>query len=1119
MRFGVLGPVAVWTTGGAEVAIPERKVRALLADLVLHRGHPVSADRLVEDVWGADAHPRSPERALQRKVWALRRALEEAEPGARDLVRFRAPGYLLDVPAEAVDAGRFHDLVASARTEERTRTRADLLAEALDLWRGPALADLADEGFSRPARTRLEEERLAAVEEHAFARLDLGEYRQVTDVLRELITAHPLRERLVAAHMRALYEDGRQADALAAYTALAERLRGELGIDPGPEAAGLHGRILRQEPLRERHSEPAKASPAARGPRSGASPGSGPLHRPDPGPSLGPRIPLPLTELLGREEDMRRVRSLLEAARLVTLTGFGGVGKTRLATALAHELDTVPADGARMVEFAAQRTQPGEPASSPVSDPAETLAHALGVRDRGGRAPLERLVDALEGQEVLLVLDNCEHVIDPVAELVGALLARLPGLRVLATSREPLGVPGETLHAVGPLPVPPADAAPELIRRSSAVRLFAARAAASAPGFALSDDNAADIALLTRRLDGIPLALELAATRVRTLGLSGVLCRLDDRFRLLATAQRHLPLRQRTLRAIIDWSWDLLDRDERILLRRLAVFSGGWTPEAAEEVCSGGTEEELAPEEVLDLLTRLVDRSLVVAADDPRGDRRLHLLESIAEYACQRLHEAGEAEDVEYRHALHYTGLAERARDTLFGVEQEQGLRRLDAEAANLRAALDTYVARGAAEPALRLAGAQGWYWYLRGRYREGNRFLARAREIDAPAEPSLLSVATEGAALAFAILTGSEDDHAARARAVLGNFDRVVGPAGEDVPLERARSALMLGIVLQSRGDQELSEDLVNQAQATFRTRADTWGLAASLVAQSSHTLGRGELRRSGQQAQEALDLFEELGDAWGRMFARITLAVLAEVRGDYPAATRLRESALAAAERLELWVEASGAVAGLGRIALLEGDFERADALHGRALEMLRGQGDIANTQYARMGLGLSARRQGRLHEAEAYIREMADWAVRVDWLPGAALALAELGLVDELRGDADLSFELHTQGLTAARGTGDARAVALGLEGIAGARSLSGQDEAAARLLGAAAAARESVGVPLPKAERGDVDRITERVRARLGEAGFGKQFTAGYTSGPEPLFAGGDPPPDLDRSSTG
>ncbi|GAB3703166.1 BTAD domain-containing putative transcriptional regulator [Nocardiopsis oceani] len=1121
MRFGVLGPVAAWTPGGTSVAVPEHKVRALLADLVLSRGRPVSVDRLVEDVWGAEAHPRSPERALQRKVWALRRALEEAEPGAKALIRFRSPGYLLDVPSEAVDAGRFHTLVGSARDADDPRTRAELLAGALDLWRGPALADLADEEFVQPARTRLEEERLAAVEEHAFARLELGEHRQVADVLRELVTAHPLRERLVAAHMRALYEDGRQADALAAHTALAERLREELGVDPGAEVAELHGRILRQEPLRE----PAPA------PGYGSGCGTEPAPAREEERPPRPRLPLPLTGLLGREDEVRGVRSLLDTERLVTLTGFGGVGKTRLATALAHELDEVLADGVHMVEYATQRHQPGSDpvaASAPgVPDPAEALARVLGVRDDSACETLDILVHVLADQETLLVLDNCEQVTAPVADLVTALLSRLPRLRILATSREPLGVRGEVLHAVDPLPVPPADAGPAHVRHSSAVQLFVARAAASAPGFELTDENAADIALLTRRLDGIPLALELAATRVRTLGVDGVLRRLDDRFRLLATAQRHLPLRQRTLRAMIDWSWDLLEKDERVLLRRLSVFTGGWTAETAEAVCSDGagadaegTEspggggfagQQLAAEEILDLLVRLVDRSLVVAADDPRTGRRFHLLESIAEYACQRLHEAGEADDLQYRHTLHYTDLAERSQTTLFGDDQGQGLWRQDAEWANLHAALDDAVRRGAAEPALRLAGALAWYWYLRGRYWEGYRALTRAQGVTGADDLPVLSVTTGAVVVVFTILTGTRDDHVGRARAALSAFDGLAdsdGPedtAAADIPLERARAAWMLGFVLQSRGDQSVSEDLVQEALETFRARDDTWGLAAALVAQSSHALGRGELDLSERQAQEALDLFEGAGDAWGRMSAQITLAVLSEARGDYADATLLRESALAAAEKLELWVEVAGALAGLGRIALLEGDFDRADDLHGRALELLRGHGDIANLQYAQMGLALTARRRGRLGEAEELVREMAAWSLRVDWLPGAALALAELGFVAELRGDAEEALRTHAEGLAAARRTGDARAVALGLEGLAGARALSGRNGAAARLLGAAAAARQSVGTPLPEAERGDVDRIAERIRADLGESGFEREFEAGQALGPDALSA--------------
>ncbi|MCK9868166.1 transcriptional regulator, partial [Nocardiopsis dassonvillei] len=679
---------------------------------------------------------------------------------------------------------------------------------------------------------------------------------------------------------------------------------------------------------------------------------------------------------------------------LVPLAGIGGAGKPRLALALAHELAPGFGGGAHVVEFAAQRAVPGSSASEP--DPVTALARALGVRDGGGADPLRHVLGALEGRHALLVLDNCEHIAGEVADLVGALLGRLPDLRVLATSREPLGVPGEVLFGVEPLPVPSADTPADRVGDSGAVRLFAERAAASAPGFALTPDNAADVALLCRRLDGIPLALELAATRVRALGVTGVLSRLDDRFRLLATARRHLPPRQRTLRAMVDWSWELLDERERVLLRRLAVFTGGCAPEDAEAVCSG---EGIDAADVVDLLTSLVDRSLVVAVDDPLTGRRHRLLESIADYACQRLSEAGEAHVLRGRHLDHYTALARRYAGRILGSSQGEALRRLDAEASNLRAALDEAVGRGAAGHAARLVNSLGWYWYMCGRYREGRRLTRRVR--DAVRGSASAEAAMAGATAAvFEILAGDGDDHTALARTALRAFDDLPGASGDAV-LERARAAWMIGFVLYSRGDRAVSEDLVAQALAVFRERDDRWGLAAALTARASHALGRGDLGAAGVRAREALELFRGLGDRWGQLNALSVLAMPAEATGRLADAARFRAEALGMAEELELWSEAAGAMAGLGRIALLEGDLDRADELHRRALELVRGQGDVPGEQYAQLGLGLSARRRGRLEEAERYVRPIAEWSARVGWLPGAALALAELGFSAELRG----------------------------------------------------------------------------------------------------------------------
>ncbi|MFC5748138.1 ATP-binding protein [Actinomadura rugatobispora] len=684
MRFGVLGPLEVWTGCGRAVRVPELKVRMLLAALLAAEGRPVSPGRLIEDLWAAEP-PGKPAGALRVKVSQLRRAMEEAEPGGRGLVESGPAGYLLK--AGDVDARSFQDLTARARRAGDPAARAALLNDALALWRGPAFADFGEDAFARAAVTRLEEERLTALEELAEARLALGEHHALIAELSALAERHPLRERTQAGLMRALYRAGRQHDALEGYRRLRVRLRDELGLDPSPELDALHQAILRQDPALRAPAVPPVRPPA--------------------------NLPVPPDDLIGRDAEAGEVvEALAGAFRLVTLTGPGGVGKTRLALeAAARARDSFP-DGTFWVELSGLPRDTASPEGV-----AEAVAAAMGVRDDDAGRALEELA----GRRALLVLDNCEHVIEPVAKLADGLLRSAPGVRILATAREPLGLSGELLRVVPPLEAPAGgDRDPEALRRAASVRLFEARASAAAPGFALDLGNAAAVAAICRRLDGIPLALELAAARVRALGAVQLAARLDDRFRLLGTGRRGVPERQRTLRAAIDWSWEPLDGVERAVLRRLSVHAAGCTLEAAEETCSGDGVEQA---EVVDAIARLVDRSLVVMADGPGGPR-YRLLESVAAYALERLGEAGERERVQHRHDVYYTLVAECAEAFREGHARRRWLARLDADTANLRAALESATRRGQGDLALRLTRALAWYWIERGRPGEAGRSL-----------------------------------------------------------------------------------------------------------------------------------------------------------------------------------------------------------------------------------------------------------------------------------------------------------------------------------------------------------------------------------------------------------
>ncbi|GAA2642800.1 BTAD domain-containing putative transcriptional regulator [Nonomuraea recticatena] len=1046
MRFGVLGPLAVWTSEGRPVRIPEVKVRGLLAELIVQAGQVVPADRLIDHLWGGSL-PTNPAASLQTRVSQLRRALEDAEEGARRLVVSRAPGYVLDVPPDALDVGRFQALVAAARTAGTPRARADLLGDALALWRGPALIEFADEEFAAAEIARLDELRLTAMEEQAEARLELGEHAVLAGELGDLVARHPLREGLRAAHLLALYRSGRQNEALDGFRDLRERLADELGVDPSRELVALHEAMLRQDPSLD----------AA-------------LAGPPPG-----NLPAPMGELIGRAEAIGEVTALLDVGRLVTLTGPGGVGKTSLALEAARRLAPSFPDGAWLVELGALPSHLGDSECS-AEEVTEAVAAVLGIRDESGALSL---AETMRGKRALLVLDNCEHVLAPVAELAGALLRAVPELRIMATSRRPLGVAGERLWQVPPLASP------------SALRLFEARATARAPGFTVDAGNEATVAAICARLDGIPLALELAATRVRALGVNELAVRLGalhqdaphppedgssqgtlDGFRVLAAGASDAPARQRTLRAVIDWSWELLGDDERAVLRRLAVHAGGCTLRAAEAVCG---DEGL---DVMDLMAGLVDHSLVTVSTG--GEPRYQLLESVAAYCRERLAEAGELEEVERRHLRHYTELAVSAEPRLRGPEQREWLARLDAESANLRAALGVALRHGGA---LRLVNALAWYWVLRGRLGEGRRALVAAlaaggHEDDAGTAATWLA--------AFALRMGEVLDHA----------EPATRPADLEGLAGRARAEWFLSLVRLGIGDAQAGEEQAERVLELFRALGDEWGTAAALSTRSRQALLRGDLAALHEYGAQSMALFTTLGDRWGQLHATLGLGAHAEIVGDYESAARLHREGLRMAEELGLHSEVADKLSELGRIALLEGDFAQADELHGKAARLAREQGYTIGEEYASLGLALSARRQGRLDTAEALLRTWLEWDREMSAAIASALILAELGFVAELRGDAEAALALHLEGLEEARESGGPRAVALAYEGLAGAHAAAGRAVEAARLLGAADGIRRSLGAPLPPAERGDVDRITAAVVAALGEDRFAKEFATPY-----------------------
>ncbi|EID54286.1 AfsR/SARP family transcriptional regulator [Saccharomonospora xinjiangensis] len=883
MRFGVLGPLAVWTEDGTPVRIPELKVRALLARLVVAEGRIVSSDRLVEQLWGHGRLPRNPIGALHTRVSQLRKVLDSVRPGGRELVVSERPGYRLRWSTamgvegsssieDTVDAIEFRALTASADATADARERVTTLSRALGLWRGPAYADFADCAFAKPAAARLEEERLAAVEQLAEARLELGEHSGLVGELSELVNRHPLRERLRESHIRALYLAGRQGEALAGYADLRRRLADELGVDPSPSLVALHGAILAQAPELGAASETGYERDRV-------------------------RLPSAATRLVGRAEAVARVRSLVSAHRLVTLTGPGGVGKTQLAIEVARGLDGTFADGVALVELSGIDTASAAGTSSPQRI-VDVLASALDIRDEDVRRfrgdDVTRLAAAVRSRRMLLLLDNCEHVIEPIALVVRRLLDDCPDLSILSTSREPLSIAGEWLWPVPTLDVPAQDADLATILASGSVTLFADRAAAAVPGFRVDAPNAVAVAAICRRLDGIPLAIELAASRLRVLDVHDLAARLDDRFGLLVSSRRDAPARHRTLRAMIDWSWELLGEPERALLRRLGVHTDGFTLAAAEAVARrkpAGSGEAGEPT-TLDLLSRLVDRSLVVVSGNPGnpGDPantegpRYALLESVREYCVEQSRITDEYDELRTRHLHHYVGLVERARPLLYGAEQLRGLGRLDRNLSNIRTALDTAVRVADVEQATRLVDALTWYCVLRGCLNEAGRALDAVLALNP--DPRLVAWR---AGIAFLMGDGTT----ALARRARSAHDEITATA------ERARARWFLAHA-QRGGGLTTAADLAERTLDEFGEVGDHWGIAAALNLRAEIERERADLEAAHRDATSAWHLFREVGDRWGQIQATSTLAELAETEGDFERAAGLHSEGLRMAGEL---------------------------------------------------------------------------------------------------------------------------------------------------------------------------------------------------------------------------
>ncbi|MGW5850323.1 AfsR/SARP family transcriptional regulator [Streptomyces sp. NPDC055254] len=1148
MRYTILGTTQAIRDDGTPVAVGGARLRALLTALALRPGRAVPVELLAADVWHADAPADAPA-ALQALVARLRRAL------GREAVRSAAGGgYLLVAEREDVDLYRFERLARAggeALAEGDPAKATALYDDALALWHGPALADLPDPAAEA---ARWEAVRTDARRGRLAAALALGEAERALPELAALCARQPLDESLQALRIRALRDAGRPAQALAVYETVRRDLAARLGADPGPALRALHGELL---------------SPSAGAPASAADPAA-PSEETRAAGAVGAAVPVPpgqgdagargnlrarLTTFVGREDDIRAIGEDLARARLVTLLGPGGAGKTRLSqeAAEAHAGTAWP-DGVWLVELA------------PVDDPedvAEAALAALGARetklrgasaeemraltDRTGDTSLDRLAEHCARRRLLLLLDNCEHVIGAAAELAERLLTRCPGVRILATSREPLGVPGESLRPVEPLPDP------------VALRLLGDRGAAARPGFSTAQDPAA-AAEICRRLDGLPLAIELAAARLRLLTPRQIADRLDDRFRLLTSGARTVLPRQQTLRAVVDWSWDLLDANERTVLRRLSVFAGGCDLAAAEAVCAdtppGGmppagtspadpgpgagpvpegepAEQHTDPRgrptglgvpDVAAVLGSLVDKSLVLAepAPDDTG-MRYRTLETVGEYAAERLAEAGgDREGTERRHLVHYRELARTTEPLLRGHQQRAAAVRIATEYENLRTALRRAVAFREVGEVLCLVHSLAWYWHMHDLRTESRHWSDAAAALGpdpfappvAPARPVHERIVDTPPPYSGELLTdgwrgiqmlklASRDQNSAdwSTPEIRARIDRVIAAYRPGLPQTcRTPGSLWIYAVMIA-GDAGMLQRVVDETVATARALGYRWELASALQLRANVLANRADWAGdASRDAEESLALFRELGDDWGCAEALSARAEAREKRGEYARAAGDFREAIEHAERLGAQAQVTVLRVRMAGTLVEHGEIEEAEGILTGILGEVRQYGNEA-VPAARMFLAGILGRTGRFPEARAQIK-----ALREEFAFGAyavfdVFLLAMLAWLDNQQGRYEEALARIRTGVARAQ---DPMAVMVAPQLpavflLTAAVALvppdgPGRPYDAARLLGAYRA-HLPPGHFQVSTERADAALAERLARAALGDAGYEAAYAEG------------------------
>ncbi|HUN31025.1 MAG TPA: BTAD domain-containing putative transcriptional regulator [Trebonia sp.] len=1100
MRIGLLGTLTVQDDTGRPVRVGGQRVRALLILLAIDAGQVVPAWSLIDRLWGegASSRPADAANALQSLVSRLRAALRDGGVAA-DVIESSPAGYRLAVAPQDVDAIAFQTsaragarALAAGNPADASRT----LRAALSSWRGPALAEVADEGFALAVIAGLEEARSTAQLDRIEADLALGEPAGTVAGLRDLIRADPLAERPRLLLMQALAETGRHAEALAAYHDFRGQLAEQLGMDPSPAFEQAYLSILR-------HDTPSGAGEAGTDREPHATSGDGRAHG---------RPRSALNSFVGRDDDTAGVLKKLAEYRLVTLTGPGGVGKTRLA----NEVCARAGGQAWFAELA------------PVTDPEQVPAAVLSAIDGHDRlisrqmassaSPLDRLADALTAADAVLILDNCEHVIEAVAGLAARVLGDCPKITVLATSREPLRITGEALWPVAPLQVPPTD---EAVHAYPAAKLLEDRVAAVVPGFAVEAGNAGEVARLCRALDGMPLAIELAAPWLRTLTPSQLAERLDDRFALLTGGSRSAMPRHQTLRAVVDWSWDLLSEAERALARRLAVFPAGATLAAAEQVCADSEPgTELPRALALPALSSLVGKSLVTVQDGPHGtEPRYVMLETVRAYGLEKLARAGEEDRVKGTFARYYLDLAQTADPMLRTRQQVRWFRTLLAEQDNLHAALRWVISRRDAETSLLLVRALSYFWVQLG-HGDGDVLAKDTLALDLP-QAEILPMAE--AKVVCTLIAAGWSWEVDTIRQPLADALEELGRWSQEYRQFHPLAALAEPMLALYDGDHEGAIDSFEK----YLTVPDPWMRAMARLYRGSYTGGLGIMDNVEEDCQAALEDFRALGDDWGVSVTLAQLVEYKELRGDHAASiVALNESAELGRE-LGTWADLPYIGGRLATVWARSGDLARAWQELDKADRAAIGKGYVDSTRWLGLMRAEIAWRAGDMAQVTRSCAVVLDDIAghRAAWWEALrAQVKARLAMVAITETRPERARELLVEAFAAATNWVERPPLAAVMDAIAGwALAVGGNEgpagdpELAARLLGAAHAVRGAFDESSP-----DAPALRAATREILGEQAFAAAYQGGLDLGFEAAVALaretlglGPAPVDLDR----